>query len=588
MNQILFQNVEPICEYLKDRLKGYHNIVMHGELVFYRERKPNESDLPFINDILSNHSKCQSFIISNIHNWYTLFHYHNPNSPPSPIDETTLNNFISVHSDTLFKAVINESNRIKSEIEDIQHRIEQSRQSALHQARQLIDDKVKNNKRKSSRSVFDNYEHISHLSQTDKDMLWNEYLQKWSSKIASTHPSTHPSPQRRPKLTDTFNDKLNNYVVYNHDKLLTLDEFTKLTRGWPHTTKPIEEWYNTYIDKFYRQSGTFVEYQENPTFNTIAFKSPEKIKALQSIYPTKSPITSHTTSHFPLKQNIKQYQLHKVAKRYTYLIDLMFVDKLCYLIAINVNTKYLFAGLMNNTVFNDNDTDDVKVKRFSKASKDTPTYLRTLEHLIQSGMKVKYLSGDGESAFDSYDAWSFYTKHGITFTEVPRLQMGHYPDFMKREQKQVKTDPMHGSLGIIDRVIRTIRDMSYNLQEGTITPDVMNEIINQYNNAPHKTLSKYAGFQVSPKMVQEDPDLEEFIVRRILQKNYLIMSQPGFHLEPNTQVKVYNEHDSLMKRRSIIQPGQHHIVGFKNGLYEVIDDKNRTQLVPRYKVTTTI
>ena len=582
MNQILFQNVERICEYLKDRIKGYQNTIYHGELIFHRQRKPDESDLPFINDILSDHSKCQSFIISNIHNWYTLFHNRNPNSPPPPIDETILNNFISVHSDTLFKTVINESNRIKSKIESIQHQIEQNRQSTLRIARQLIDDKVKNNKRKSSRSVFDNYEHISRLSQSDKDILWNEYLQKWSSKKSSTQPST------RPKLTNTFNDKLNEYVVYNHDKLLTLDEFIKVTRGWPHTTKPIEDWYETYTHKFYHQSGTFVEYQETPSFNTIAFKSPDKIKALQSIYPTKSSIISDTTSYFPLKQNLKKYQLHKVSKRYTYLIDLMFVDKLCYLIAINVNTRYLFAGLMNNIVFNENDTDEDKAKRFSKASKNTPTYLRTLDRLIQSGMKVKYLSGDGESAFDSYDAWSFYTKHGITFTEVPRMQMGHYPDFMKREQKQVKTDPMHGSLGIIDRVIRTIRDMAYNMQEGIITPSVMDEIVNQYNNAPHQTLSKYAGFKVSPKMVQEDPDLEEFIVKRISQENFKIMSQPGFHLEPNTSVKLYNEHDSLMKRRSIIQPGNHQIVGFKNGLYEVKDDKNRTQLIPRYKVTTII
>uniref|UniRef100_UPI0025A4FF83 hypothetical protein n=1 Tax=Bacteroides acidifaciens TaxID=85831 RepID=UPI0025A4FF83 len=150
---------------------------------------------------------------------------------------------------------------------------------------------------------------------------------------------------------------------------------------------------------------------------------------------------------------------------------------------------------------------------------------------------------------------------------------------------QVKTDPMHGSLGIIDRVIRTIRDMAYNMQEGIITPSVMDEIVNQYNNAPHQTLSKYAGFKVSPKMVQEDPDLEEFIVKRISQENFKIMSQPGFHLEPNTSVKLYNEHDSLMKRRSIIQPGEFKVIGKENGLFKVegkLNGKNETQLLPRY------
>ena len=164
------------------------------------------------------------------------------------------------------------------------------------------------------------------------------------------------------------------------------------------------------------------------------------------------------------------------------------------------------------------------------------------------------------------------------------MNMGVYPDFMSREQKQAKTDPMHGSLGILDRVIRTLRDMAYNMQVGIIKPGIMKELVNQYNNAPHKTLSKYAGMEVTPKMVQDDKELEEFIVRRICQQNYEIMHRPGFKLDEGTSVKVYNEKDSMMKRRSIIQPGRFTVKGFKNGLYQVADANNKIQLIPRYKI----
>ena len=145
---------------------------------------------------------------------------------------------------------------------------------------------------------------------------------------------------------------------------------------------------------------------------------------------------------------------------------------------------------------------------------------------------------------------------------------------MKEASKKVKSEPLHSSLGLIDRVIRTIRDMAYNMEVEIITPDVMAEILKQYNHAPHKTLSKYAGFDVSPYMAQTNPDLEEFIVRRISAENYRIQSQPSFKLKPGTKVKVYNENSAMMKRRSKIQPGEYYVEEFKDGLYTVCKSKN--------------
>lgn len=164
------------------------------------------------------------------------------------------------------------------------------------------------------------------------------------------------------------------------------------------------------------------------------------------------------------------------------------------------------------------------------------------------------------------------------------MKMGNYPDFMKREQKQTKTDPMHSSLGLIDRVIRTLRDMAYNMRVGIITPSIMNELVRQYNNAPHKTLSKYAGKSVSPKMVQEDKELESYIVMNICKENYNIMMSDGFYLNKGMSVKLYNEKDGMMKRRTNVQPGKYKVIGFANGLYRVVDEKNNIQSIPRFKL----
>ena len=111
--------------------------------------------------------------------------------------------------------------------------------------------------------------------------------------------------------------------------------------------------------------------------------------------------------------------------------------------------------------------------------------------------------------------------------------------------------------------------------------------VKQYNHAPHKGLSKWAGFVVSPQMVNDDPELEEFIVRKICQENYNVMNRAGFKLNEGIHVKVYNEKDAMNKRRAIIQPGDFVVNGFRNGLYEVrgsVNGKNMIQMIPRYKL----
>ena len=86
-------------------------------------------------------------------------------------------------------------------------------------------------------------------------------------------------------------------------------------------------------------------------------------------------------------------------------------------------------------------------------------------------------------------------------------------------------------------------------------------------------------------MVQNDPKLEEYIVRKIVQANHNVMNKKGFQLKEGTEVKVYNEKDSLTKRRTVIQPGKFIIEGFNRGLFKVknIND-NSIQLVPRFKI----
>ena len=109
--------------------------------------------------------------------------------------------------------------------------------------------------------------------------------------------------------------------------------------------------------------------------------------------------------------------------------------------------------------------------------------MRALERMTNKGMIVKHLRGDGESAFKSDIMTRFYKFKGINeelnideehngFNEVRREPITKYHEFMNKNHmvKTIlnKSEPKHSSLAIIDRVIRTIRDLAFNIGAGII------------------------------------------------------------------------------------------------------------------------
>ena len=188
---------------------------------------------------------------------------------------------------------------------------------------------------------------------------------------------------------------------------------------------------------------------------------------------------------------------------------------------------------------------------------------------------IKHLTGDGESAFSSRVSQQFYQQHNITFHPVPRMSI---------EGKKA-TDPLHSSLSLIDRFVRTIRDMLFNAGYD-LTPLAIKEMVRQYNNAPHSTLSKYIGFDVSPLMVQQDKNKEEYIMMKINKENIATKLSHGFDIPNGARVKVYNEKNILGKRRRIANPGI--VEGVNGSLYRVKvqypNGQTKIELVPRYKL----
>ena len=438
-------------------------------------------------------------------------------------------------------------------------------------------DKRLNNKNILSPDDARKLKYVCELSPNQFEVLYENYLMNFDSIEESIQPTTNFVSSSITNNKDSMYYKIDDFVKKdNFSNLLSFEEFCNVIRGWityDYQEKTIEEWYEEYKNKFFENPNAIINYS-NPEvdLNMIAFRSKNKIKKLQNKDNSRPVTDNHIRNTFPLKENKNKYQLHKTSKSKTYLIDIMYCDKLLYLLAINVNTRYLFAELLNEKLDNNN---------YSNTNLRTnSSILQAIHKMQEKGLDAKYLSGDGEKAFLQFNRNEL---GNIKWIPVRRILMGNYPYYMKKQHNKPIYDPMHNSLGIIDRVIRTLRDMAYNIKVNVITPDIMDELVEQYNNAPHRILSEYAGYSVSPKQVQEDPNLESFIVRRICQSNYNVQLSDGFYLEPNTKVDVFNEKDTLRKRRTIVQPGNYTVQDFNNGVYTIQGD-NKIQYIPRYKL----
>ena len=267
---------------------------------------------------------------------------------------------------------------------------------------------------------------------------------------------------------------------------------------------------------------------------------------------------------FPIKKNIKQYCTHKIGPKGAYLIDIMFSKPFAYLVVINVNTRYLIVRLLSRFQL---DEDRIKYKD-TKAINDAMDDI--IEEANRTGNPIKYLQGDGELAFKQI---------GIKFVPCQRQPPTAGSDG--------NSAPYHPQLAIIDRAIRTLRDMHFNMYGyQIIRPDEMKRLVYEYNKHYHSTLSKWGGRKLSPLDVQVDDELEQNIVYLINLQNMHIMSQRGFWLEVGQKVKLYNNKDPMAKYRSTTMPGNWVVQDIKGMFYLVRnqDDPREKYWVTRHRL----
>ena len=257
---------------------------------------------------------------------------------------------------------------------------------------------------------------------------------------------------------------------------------------------------------------------------------------------------------FDLDKSKKNYMCHLFYPNGTYFADIMFTGNLKYLVLMDFHSRMIYVKLLDGKMTN----------------KLAQVFWQIMQENKLKG-KIKYLRADGEKGFEAHQFQNNLRSWNIKFYPVKRFEL--YPKFRQSN---------HDKLGVINRVMRTLRDQAYVIGVGDPIPEeVMNHLVKMYNNAPHSFLSKFYGDYISPAQVDEEKKLE--IWRRVQQHNFNVSKRRGFYIKPGSEVAVYND-DFTHKRRQQVRPVRYKVLGYHNGGYDLMDEFGKEFNVSRFRM----
>ena len=186
---------------------------------------------------------------------------------------------------------------------------------------------------------------------------------------------------------------------------------------------------------------------------------------------------------FNLKNNLK-YQLKTVAPRHILIIDLVYFNMFVYLLAINVNARKAYAIPSPLIKFQSNNSYIVR----EKGHKETSNVIKMFKQLLKQ-TSIKMVICDQELAFLSKEFKNLCMNQGIT---IHNYIMNRIEGINPKDNTR-NSSAIHGLLSILDRLVRTLRNMTYNI--GIINQDynietnvrVMNES-NSFDKLKHNLL----------------------------------------------------------------------------------------------------
>lgn len=388
--------------------------------------------------------------------------------------------------------------------------------------------------------------------------------------------------KRKIDESEQLMNELKKYVLMNPNRDKTLLKFDLEHKG-----------FNKLIPNHMNEMNNFIKSVQSTKVKTITIKKNEDINDFLQNPPTRDlqnniklfeyffdrkpsdyeiQLLNVHEPYFNIRKQIKNYQFKTYSRIPGGFIGDIFFNKSKFacLLLININTRKAYAYALNNVEVNKVDPDSKGSQEYtitySTTNKKTTTNLINVfkQFLNDIDHKISSLRFDNESAVKSKMFQTMLRNNGIKFIPV--------------------VEGSHTSLSLIDRLCRTIRDISYNTKTKILTQNDINKVLNIYNNMYHSSLSKILGKKITPNEVNEHPELEQQIINYCIDYNkQLKVLHPEIELEVGQICKVYQPFDKFKKRRRLLKKDYYKIVNKTGNIYTVQNVRNNKKIdVPRY------
>ena len=395
---------------------------------------------------------------------------------------------------------------------------------------------------------------------------------------------------------EASNRRLPNPVIVGR---LTLQRFTDIPQIW--TWEQMYNYYKHEIKDTYSKPSKakyFTDYGAEPDVTAINNPYGFDLEGLKEDFVERSPwrsqrkVSHYATRHqlpkefdnlrdiandtFNRKQQ-RRVMKHYCAGRYTFQIDHMETGDFKYLIAINVNTRKAFFAIPDSVRRKGKQWyPPGKAKEWNIESRDA---VKELKHIMEQ-TPINAIMMDKESSFEGIEFQRFLRENNIDYRYV------HKYDVEGVIHTQDPSRSTHNTTALVDRLIKTLRQMNYNLRNPSeINPETLFYLIHEYNNSVHTTLSRILRRKVTPNEVDGDVNLETELVKRIRVMNFFVEESNDYTLKEGAKVRVFNDAHKMDKVKPKLLPGTWEVVDRDNGLYSVSQGKN-TIKVPRWMLQT--
>ena len=184
-----------------------------------------------------------------------------------------------------------------------------------------------------------------------------------------------------------------------------------------------------------------------------------------------------------------------------------------------------------------------------------------------------------------------YHPRKITSDEEPGLLARVNIEFLKERKCGlfIVTEQQHSSLGIIDRFIRTLRDMntpqerpitdqSHHKQFSFISPSKMRKLLNSYNNTIHASTGH------TPQEMMDNPALEDAYIDECISHSAIQMANKNFKLKEGDLVRYIIHYNPHSKKRSEISREAYRVEGIRGNIYTIIATDGTTKNLPRWRL----